>query len=387
MRRMVLGAIAGLLVLCLLLAAVMTLLNRGLPTGSAVVERLSDLDKARLAEATHLRQTIGDQVWPGWGQVDIPLITYNEEYVFLVGYPNPPPGWRKVPSGQAMGGLWEPTPLDAFDGQTYYRQQLPGPGKTPQAFTVRVGDRYVASLPTKDWMTIGLTQQIRKDLPPLVNQVFPYQVFTQMLLGGSDGYISALAHESFHAYVGMTVPDRLAAAETATRQEARYPWGAAGFQAAWQEELNVLAEAATTMSTRQVEESTRRFLALRQVRRAAAGLDPELVDYERQREWSEGLAKYVELLSWREAGLTPGYRPVPGLANDPDFKQYADHKQRWTGQVEQIKRMAGDGDARFYYSGLAQAAVLDSVAPEWKTRIFDPGVWLEDLLQQAVGQP
>ena len=43
-----------------------------------------------------------------------------------------------------------------------------------------------------------------------------------------------------------------------------------------------------------------------------------------------------------------------------------------------------DGDTRFYYSGLAQAAILDRLAPGWRTRILTEDVWLEDLLKEAV---
>jgi hypothetical protein len=47
--------------------------------------------------------------------------------------------------------------------------------------------------------------------------------------------------------------------------------------------------------------------------------------------------------------------------------------------------MAGDeGDGRFYYSGFAQAVLLDRLAPGWKAQLFDEGAWLEELLAQAV---
>ena len=48
--------------------------------------------------------------------------------------------------------------------------------------------------------------------------------------------------------------------------------------------------------------------------------------------------------------------------------------------------MAGDeGDGRFYYSGMAQAVLLDRFAPGWKAQILDQGVWLDELLDAAVG--
>ena len=40
--------------------------NHGLPTRSPIIDRLSDTQKARVAEAMHLRTTLGDTIWPGW---------------------------------------------------------------------------------------------------------------------------------------------------------------------------------------------------------------------------------------------------------------------------------------------------------------------------------
>jgi hypothetical protein len=61
-RRILALGILGLVILCLGGVGVSMLSNLNLPAHSPVVERLSDLDKARLAEATHLRQTLGEAV-------------------------------------------------------------------------------------------------------------------------------------------------------------------------------------------------------------------------------------------------------------------------------------------------------------------------------------
>ena len=42
-------------------------------------------------------------------------------------------------------------------------------------------------------------------------------------------------------------------------------------------------------------------------------------------------------------------------------------------------------DVRFYYSGMAQAFLLDRLMPGWKDRALSDDVWLEDLLADAVG--
>ena len=40
--------------------------------------------------------------------------------------------------------------------------------------------------------------------------------------------------------------------------------------------------------------------------------------------------------------------------------------------------------ARIRYSGMAQAVLLDRLMPGWKDRAWAEGVWLEDLLVEAV---
>ncbi|MEJ2748791.1 MAG: hypothetical protein P8183_12945, partial [Anaerolineae bacterium] len=79
------------------------------------------------------------------------------------------------------------------------------------------------------------------------------------------------------------------------------------------------------------------------------------------------------------------YQPVAAMASDPEFDDYQKFEQRWQQEVDQIARMANnDGDGRFYYSGMAQATLLDRLMPGWKAQIFDEGVFLEDLLATAV---
>jgi hypothetical protein len=73
------------------------------------------------------------------------------------------------------------------------------------------------------------------------------------------------------------------------------------------------------------------------------------------------------------------------MAGDTGFSNYKNFNQIWLQQIQQIRSMAkDDGDIRFYYSGLAQAAILDRLAPEWRTRILAEDVWLEDLLNDAI---
>ena len=374
----------GLLLLLLLAAIGAAISNATAPTHSQIIDRLSDAERARLAEAIHLRRTLGEHVWPGWGDAEIPVVLYNEAYVFLAGYANPPVGWYSVPAGELQGDLWQMFPGEAVADAPYYRQALSGAGITPQAFTVRVGDRWAASLTTREWTEIALAQQIRGDLPPVLRWLVPYRLFVGFLLGNSDLYIALIQHESFHAYQGMVVPERLLAADREnSRLAALYPWNNGALQAAWQAELDLLYDALQAESHEVARTYAQQFLQQRAERRTL--LDPALADYERQREWVEGLAKYVELESWRQAALAPDYEPVTAMRVDPDFAAYTTFARRWQQEVDQLRRTADDeGDGRFYYTGMAQAVLLDRFSPGWKTQILTQDVWLEGLLQDEI---
>lgn len=379
-----LGSLA-LLLLLFLIAGGLALSNRRLPTHSAETARLSANEKARLAEAIHLRQTLGDTVWPGWGTVEIPFIVYNEEYAFLVGYPDPPAGWLKMPQREPRGGPWEVTPDDTFAGQPYYRQRLSDPERTPENFTVLVGERWVATMETHEYAEIAFYADFREELPPLVREVFPYRLAWRLLMGEAEKYVSGLEHEAFHAWQGTVVPERLEAAEEINREEGSYPWDEPALTSAWSEEMDLLLQAVRAPSEAEASALARQFLARREARRAALGLSPVLVDYERQREWLEGLAKYAELALTKAAAVTPGYEPAPDLLGDPDFRGYAQSERFWSQQLSEASRTAGRSEeTRFYYSGLAQAALLDRLTPAWQARAFEPGITLETLLQAAV---
>lgn len=383
-KNIVLIILAGLLVLGGVFLLVTALRNRTLPTQSAVVERLNDVEKARLAELFHLRTTLGDDVWPDWAEANIPVIVYNEAYAFLVGYPGEPPaGWVRMPQNEQRGGPWEAVPGDDFQGAVYYRQPLPNPNRTPENFTVLVGDQWVATMQTREYSAIAFYTGFGSELPDFLRPIFPYRLMWNLIMGSSETYIEGLAHESFHAYQGLTAPERLAEAERVASMERQYPWDNATLEEAWQSELDVLYQAAQATSDADAADLAREFLLERQARRALPGMTSSLVEYERKREWLEGSAKYAELALGLTAARSTDYQPVAAIDADPDFKAYNTQERFWSQQVREVKN-ARQEEIRFYYSGMAQAALLDRLLPGWKTRAMDEGVWLDALLSETL---
>ena len=376
-----------LLVICIILG-LSAASNLFFPTRSDPTDRLTDMDKARVAESFRLRRTVGDSIWPGWSNAAIPVIVYNEAYAFLSGADNPGPGWRKVPQNLPRGGPWESVPNDSIDGRQYYRQRIVDKHATPQAFTVRVGELWAASMTTKDWTTIGMGNEIRDSLPSVISVFVPYRLIARIFLGlamNTDGYICGIEHESFHAYQGMVSPNRLASAETVLTDLGRtYPWGDPPFSEAWKAELNALADALSATQEKRTVELANRFMALRRDRRTAFHLDSALVNLERLREWEEGLGKYTELAIWKCAASDTMHRPVQALSGDPDFSGYRNFSGKWTQELITLRLQSHGDEIRFYYAGMAQAFLLDRLSPEWRTTILQDNVFLEDLLSEAL---
>jgi hypothetical protein len=370
-------SIIGLIVL---LIAVSSLSNLGLPQHSVLLDHLSQLDKDRLAETMHLRATLGEAVWPGWSQADIPLILYNEQYAFLVGYPNPPDGWLKVPSLEARGGPWEQVTDDSFLSEPYYRTPITDPNKTPESFTVLVGDQWVATFMTREYSQINFYQNFRQELPPVISNLVPVRLVWSFLMGKTDSYIAGLEHESFHAFEGQLAVNQLNASEQMYSIEASYPFDA--MDDPWKQEMDVLLQAIQAPTDAESAGLARQFLELRASRRMF--LNVPQINLERLREWEEGLAKYAELDITRQAE-SESYIPFGSILNDKDFKNYQGQQKFWASQLKEAASTQGrSGDTRFYYSGNAIAVLLDRLVPGWKSQALPGGEYLDALLQEAV---
>lgn len=364
------------------LAIVSALYNLTLPTESKVKDVLSQNEKAYISEAMNLQDKIGNEVWPGWGDLQIPVIIYNEKYAFLIGYHNPPAGWMKMPREELRGTEWEVVKNDSFGGATYYRQLLPNPDITPEAFTVKVGERWVASMQTKEYAAITFYKNLHGELPPVLNAIFPYKIFWQFLLGSTENYIASLEHEAFHAFQGTVVPQRLAEAESPPFSK-DYPWEKPAN--GWSEEINLLVEAYNTESDEAASKLVAQFLVKRSERREKSNLSDEIIRYEQKRECLEGLAKYAELKIGVMASENQSYKHVNEIETVPGFKNYKTSVSHFNQQIGDVNRIGNSpADTRFYYTGMLQAVMLDRLLPEWKNDGFKEGVYLENLLEKAV---
>jgi hypothetical protein len=354
----------GMLLLCILGSVISAVSNLTLPSGLEETDRLSTLDKARLAESMNLKAELGEEIWSGWGKMHIPAIIWNRDYSFLTGMEDPPKDWEEVVE-------------DSHLGEPYYRQI----SADPQNFAVPVNGSWAASMATKEETDLKIMDIWQEVLPPPLEQIFPYRI----LLQPSEVQITSVLHESFHVFQMEQARDKLENAERAYGDEDDY-WAAdEQMGEEWTQEIDLLARALDAGTNDEAVSLAAEFLIQREERRRLHQLDPRLIALERRYEWLEGLPKYIELEAWRQASASPEYGPLEIMADDPDFKAYQSYESRWSLEIGQMKRQAStEGATRFYYTGMAQAMLLDRLFPEWKSVAMEDSIWLEDLLREAV---
>jgi hypothetical protein len=356
-------AFLALLGLCSLLTILASFSNRSLP-GEEHSDTLSPLNKARLLEALHLKSALGDQVWPGWGSADIPVIIWNRSFEFLANY-----------KGEAPSG-WSRMPGEDLNGQALYRRAA----NDPQNFAVRVGDLWAASMATKQTTDHFLIETFQGFFPAPLKQIFPYR----LLLQPSETQMGGVLHESFHVYQYQNAPERIAEAESIHKLGREYETAAEALQPEWKAESKLLADALEAKTKDEKIELVSQFLETRDGRRKKHGLAQKLVEYERWLEWEEGTAKYIEVAMLKKAGATMDYQALPDMRIDPEFKQYGKTGQRWRQEIIQLRYQTTLGENQLYMTGLAQAFLLDDLLPGWQDRYWAGGVFLEDLLRQAI---
>lgn len=365
LSRLVTIIILGLVGLCLLTASISFITNQTLPEPSSTPDKLSEEDLAHAEEALHLMSELGHQTWPGFSG-DIPLLLWNDSFAFLINSQEKLTGWDRM--GNAV----------VNDLPVYIQEN----NADYQAFTEMLPNgQYAGSMATKNATNIGFINLFKENLPPVISQVFPYRI----LLLSTDHYITALIHESFHAYQAENYPDRFEDAEKAYSSTDVYEELFESMSEDWQLEIQALIDALEEKDPSRQVEFINTFFQIREDRRSKVNLDMTLRLYENRYEWLEGSAKYIELEIWEYGANSSEYRPVEAISIDKDFHNYQGYQKRWNNELNNAKTaVKNGGDTLFYYSGMLQARLLDELMPEWKIKIGQPGIWYEDLLKESI---
>jgi hypothetical protein len=275
-------------------------------------------------------------------------------------------------------------PGDNITGGDYYRQRLDS-GTSPQAFTVKVGEKWVACMTTIEWTSTKLENDIKKNMPPAQKDSMLLKKMVNMMGGNPDKHISMIVHESFHAFQATRDFDRLKESESTFAWHKQYPWNDASANKAWKDEFALLMRAFETKSEPDAKQFLKQYIQMRSKRHLDLKFTPGLIRYEQLKEWEEGIAKYIELSLWKLAGSSSLYTPALPLKNDPAFDQYKKFNQAMSREIMNCRMQPQGDDTRFYYSGMMLAFLLDRFYPGWKMHAFNTDIF-PDMLLARIGE-
>lgn len=328
-------------------------------------------------EYRNIIASVGAEIFPGWKANSVPILLYRPHVQeLLIGAPRRPAGFSVLTS---------PT-LPFLRGETIYARN---------DSTVMAVDDQNTSI-TLDSMRVLVVadpySRARNQLRAILGR--PSEMANRWLdewsfVPSPYDELQLLLHEAFHVHQARLAPDKNAD-EGAV---AHYPLLDPTNNALVALEGRILSDA--VLATDPVVRRARaaEFVAVRLLRRAA--LDTASVSYENLNEFAEGTGRYVE---FRFMQIGERVTPTPEMYMHTGFIGYRGVlRSRLERRAGEIVRIASNSDNRFgnpygagplrfrlYDMGAAQGLLLDDVAPNWKARIFAPGVYLTDLLAEAM---
>jgi len=315
-------------------------------TGVAPAPDLDREDQEALATALEARRLLGrtgNELWPGLGEVRIPLLVFRRgEVAILVGHPAPPQGYETLTP--SLSG----SPSIAI---------LHGEDRTLTASTsAEVGGVVTAlySLGPRGGRP-GAAGGAASGHPPAEEQ------------------IAGLVHEMFHVY-----------SASKGRPHAR---GAAGRHPDSAEALALanlegrLLAAAVDLPVPQARGAARQLGAVRQARREILGAP--VADELAADEFEEGLATYTELEALRLGSQVAAGAALDGLPNFGGYRRWEWMRQARLASLLVLLDDPAGLRSRGYVAGAAIALLLDRIDPTWKGRAFGPERSLEAPLAAA----
>jgi hypothetical protein len=367
----------------------MTDLRRLVPTAAAAVlcaathasndaSRLL-IDPLLLAEAEAVWRLVAgpdNPIWPGWDASDTPILFYvpNVQDV-LINHPDPPERFVPYTGPHAFAGgailvADGPTWIE-WDGQNTSRELNGVP-------TLVVADT-TSNLRQTIRGSMHDPRPIEEKLADLDHETLRADAYEQM---------ATIAHEAFHVFQDRAAPDK-----GANELDARlYPCLSVKNNVAVALEATALEACLRAATDADARAAALRWLAIRIDRRA--DLAPEVVAYEDGNEFSEGVAMYIE---WRLADVLEGRAADDALWWAQGFHGFDDLSHMREERLERLRgSLRGEVNinndpygmspvrGRLYFSGMAIAAMLDRIVPDWKTRIFEADVSLTDLVEAAL---
>jgi len=312
----------------------------------------------RLAEAFHLVETLGPSIWPGFELPDAPVLLVVDETDYALNLERAPAGWHELPKVDFAG-----RPVFAR------ARQLP--------------PHLLASFPALGRPTVVVGTPAATEHRPA-------------------HWVLSVGHELFHVFLDEHgIQDKVAALEIGPRDEGQwqldhpFPYDDEDVLAAMHLAGYALFRTATLPpDAPDVEvkyEATVAHEALRNLLLLALKHDDRRhAQYLRFQTGVEGVARYVERELAR-AAAADGYRPLESFRERDGEGAY---RELWddvyANMMFTVKHLGRVARSRleFYAFGLGLAEALDRLGAEWKRPLVEePGVWLDELLARALGEP
>ena len=315
---------------------------------------LSRRDAALIAEAYHLRHSLADKLWPGWSEITVPFLYITADYEYAIDFRKPLSGF--LPLG-------------------------------------------------KDALILRPVQVRKRTLPPNLAASFPIEGISAVVIGTPEtlekspgGWVLTSGHEMFHVLQAARQKfDKVAALKLGPEADASWQLNFP-FPYKDSDVMNLIhlqsypIYLALTDSTGEVKYNAGTAIeAIRVYKSFLRGLasGDQYYKYSQFQEWAEGIAFYTEY-KLAEAAASDTYQPTEAFRQLDKFTSY---KQVWDDEYKNrlfLTKHAGRAArsrTAFYHLGLGKGLLLDLLMADWKARYFAPGVWVNDLLMTALGQP
>jgi uncharacterized membrane protein (UPF0127 family) len=312
---------------------------------------LGDQDLAYASAYRSLMSTVAPTVWPGWGDPIPPLLQRGEASEYLIGHPDPLPGFE--PTGATVAGaeIWS-APAGTL---------TPG----PQATTWEVRGVWSAMIPLRRVFEEAVADVLGPDA----------------VQWDDATYLRAVVHEAFHAHQLRVRPEfpEFGAGEIDEAGAVAALMEIPDLEQRFADEARLLALAIEAPDLASARDRARAFLEARQQRR---GLVPRAVGaHEMLVEWAEGPARYADLGVLAAAGDRPP--PAPGVelpGGEAVAEEYLTDLAATRYRVDGVRGW-------WQMLGSAQGMLLDRIYAGWKNEVLISGRALEELVDEGASVP
>ena len=349
---------------CVALLALFAVAASHGPSASAAAQEqgLEEGQLILLREAFHLVSQVGSELWTGWANVPLAVLIIDDKYEFLV---TTPPDWHPSPAFV--------TTEQRFLGRPVYRRRATLPRALRAAFPI---DGLPAAV-------VGAWQP--KEESP-------------------NEWAVTLVHEWFHV-LQMNRDEQTKVGQLALGRVS-YPSLQLDYPFAYGDDdignaIHLLGQALYDFwsRSRTLPRAVQRTFVAQTAWAALQNLETvvtlkygkEAYSYFRYQTWKEGVARYSQVKVSLHAADKENhghFRPMPGFSQLQGNMSYArlwEEVTRTNYWMMRTPATSGAGDpTSFYGIGHGLAELLDVIHPDWKERYFEPGVWLDDLIEEVM---